>query len=339
MSSILQYASDLASRRARQRLRSLRNVLLAGFAAIVGTLGQPARGSAEVPQIHYRHVEVDGLSIFYREAGSPTAPTILLLHGFPTSSHMFRGLIPLLADRYHLVAPDYPGFGYSSTPDVAAFNYTFDHLADVIDHFTVAVGLKRYALYMQDYGGPVGLRLATRHPERVTALLIQNANAYDEGITPELRRVVLRLETDHGEEATASLRRLFELPATKEAYLDGETDPSLVSPDAWQHAQWGMDRPGNKDIQFALQANYWSNILLYRQWHDYFRRYQPPTLVTWGRGDRVFAVAGAAAYRNDLPKAEVHILSAGHFALETQVDPIAAYIRDFLARQPNLGDR
>ena len=333
MSSILEYAEDLASRRSKTRLRALRNVLLTGLAAVAGLLGQPVRGSAEVPQTHYRHVEVDGLSIFYREAGSPNAPTILLLHGFPTSSHMFRGLIPLLADRYHLVAPDYPGFGYSSTPSAATFNYTFDHLADVIDHFTDVIGLKRYALYMQDYGGPVGLRLATRHPDRVTALLIQNANAYDEGITPELRRVVLRLETDHGEEATASLRRLFELPATKEGYLDGEPDPTLVDPDAWTHAQWGMARPGNKDIQFALQANYWSNILLYPQWHAYFRRYQPPTLVTWGRGDLVFAVGGAAAYRNDLPKAEIHILSAGHFALESQSGPIADYIRDFLARQ------
>ena len=283
-------------------------LLSASAAAFAG--GAPAPSSAEVPQVHYRHVDVDGLSIFYREAGSPTAPTILLLHGFPTSSHMFRELIPLLADRYRLVAPDYPGFGYSSTPSVTEFTYTFDHLADVMDHFTDAIHLRRYALYMQDYGGPVGFRLAVRHPERVSALLIQNANAYDEGITPGLRQVVLRLRTDHSDEAVAALRTLFELSATKGAYLQGESDPSLVDPDAWQHPQWGMDRPGNKDIQFALQANYWTNLLRYDEWHDYFRRYQPPTLVTWGKGDEVFAAEGATAYRKDLPQAEIHFLDA-----------------------------
>jgi pimeloyl-ACP methyl ester carboxylesterase len=312
--------------------RALRGLVPTGLAAIVCIAGSPAVSSAKEPQIHYRHVEVDGLSIFYREAGSPTAPTILLLHGFPTSSHMFRDLIPLLADRFHLVAPDYPGFGYSSTPSVTEFTYTFDHLADVVEHFMDALHLQRYALYMQDYGGPIGFRLATRHSERVSALLIQNANAYDEGITPELRRVVLRLRTDRSEAAAATLRLLFELPATQEAYLHGEDDPSLVSPDAWRHAQWGMDRPGDKDIQFALQANYWSNLLLYDQWHEYFRRHHPRTLVTWGKGDPVFAVEGATAYRKDLPNAEVHLLSAGHFALETKAGVIAAYIRSFLDR-------
>jgi len=295
-------------------------------------IGVAAPSLAEAPQVHYRHVEVDGLSIFYREAGSPTAPTILLLHGFPTSSHMFRQLIPLLADRYHLIAPDYPGFGNSSTPSVTEFTYIFDRLADVMGDFTDALHLHRYALYMQDYGGPVGLRLATRYPERVSAMLIQNANAYDAGITPGLRQLVLRLRTDHSDEAVAKLRLLFELPATKDAYLQGESDPSLVDPDAWQHAQWGMDRPGNKDIQFALQANYWTNLLHYDEWHDYFRRYQPPTLVTWGKGDEVFAADGAAAYRKDLPQAEIHLLNAGHFALETQYGPIAEYIREFLPR-------
>ena len=292
----------------------------------------PAAAKASAPQVRYRTVRVDGLDIFYREAGSKTAPTLLLLHGFPTSSHMFRDLMPLLATRYHLVAPDYPGFGYSARPDVKAFHYTFDHLADVIERFTDALGLKTYALYMQDYGGPIGFRLATRHPERVAALIIQNANAYDEGVTQGLKDVVLRAWTDHSPEVEAKVRTLFELPSTKRQFLEGAADPTLVSPDAWEHAQWGMDRPGDKDIQFALQANYGSNVERYGEWHAYFRRYQPPTLVVWGKGDFVFAPAGAGAYRKDLPRVEIHMLDAGHFALETKAPEIAGYIDAFMAR-------
>jgi len=287
--------------------------------------------------IHYRTVKVDGLDIFYREAGSPDAPTILLLHGFPTSSHMFRDVIPLLADRFHLIAPDYPGFGYSSTPPPKQFRYTFDRLADVMQRFSDAVSLSRYALYAQDFGGPVGFRLAARRPERVSALLIQNANAYDEGISDGVRDVVLRVWRERTPETEAKLRTLFELPATMSQYLEGVPDPSLVSPDAWQHAQWGMDRPGNKEIQFMLHANYGSNIDRYPEWHDYFRRHQPPALVIWGKGDPVFTVAGAQAYAKDIKKVELHLLDAGHFALETHAAEIAAHIRRFLAsRLPSL---
>jgi pimeloyl-ACP methyl ester carboxylesterase len=282
--------------------------------------------------VHYRWVDVDGVSIFFREAGKKGAPTILLLHGFPTSSHMFRDLIPLLSDKYHLIAPDYPGFGYSEAPTVNEFEYTFDHLTDIIDHFTDAIGLDRYALYMQDFGGPVGFRLAARHPEKITALIIQNANAYDEGVTEALKAVVLRVWTDKSAEAAAQLRSLFELDVTKRQFLEGAPDPALVSPDSWSHAQWGMDRPGNKEIQFALHANYGSNPELYDRWHDYFRSARPPTLVVWGKGDFVFAREGALAYRNDLPDAEIHLLDAGHFALETNAAEIAGYIRDFLPR-------
>jgi pimeloyl-ACP methyl ester carboxylesterase len=280
--------------------------------------------------IHYRKLWVDGLTISYREAGPPQAPTLLLLHGFPTSSHMFRDLIPLLADRYHLVAPDYPGFGYSSTPDPREFHYTFDRLAEVMEHFTEAAGLRDYALYLQDFGGPVGLRLAAHHPERVRALIIQNANAYQEGLSEPVRDIVLRAYTDPSPEVAAKLRTFFELPVTKHQYLDGVPDPSLVSPDAWEHAQWGMDRPGNKEIQFALHANYGSNVERYPEWHRYFREHQPPTLVVWGKGDRVFLAAGAEAYRQDLKKIEIHLLDAGHFALETNAGEIAGYMRAFL---------
>ncbi len=289
--------------------------------------------SKDYSAVHYRSVQVDGLNIFYREAGDPKAPTLLLLHGFPTSSHMFRDLIPLLADRYHVVAPDYPGFGYSGAPAIDKFAYTFDHLTDVIENFTDSIGLRHYALYMQDFGGPVGFRLAARRPERVTALIIQNANAYDEGVTEGLKNVVLRAWTDHGEEAAAQLRTLFELPVTKRQFLEGAPDPALVSPDSWTHAQWGMDRPGNKEIQFVLHANYGSNPECYDAWHDYFRQYQPPTLVVWGRADFVFAQEGALAYRKDIPKAEIYLIDAGHFALETHAGEIATLMRDFLDRQ------
>lgn len=280
-------------------------------------------------EIHYRTVKVSGVEIFYRKAGDPRHPTLLLLHGFPTSSHMFRDLIPLLADQFHLVAPDYPGFGYSARPGVAEFDYTFDHLADVMEGFVDALGLSRYSLYLQDFGGPVGFRLATRRPHQVRGLVIQNANAYDEGISSGVRDVVLRIWTERTPQTEARLRELFELPATKRQYLEGAPDPSLVSPDSWQHAQWGMDRPGDKDIQFALHANYGSNVERYAEWHAYFRNFQPPTLIVWGRNDFVFTPAGAEAYRNELTHVELHMLDAGHFALETNAAEIAAFIRGF----------
>jgi pimeloyl-ACP methyl ester carboxylesterase len=280
---------------------------------------------------HYRTVRVSGLEIFYREAGPRDAPTILLLHGFPTSSHMFRDQIPRLADRYHLIAPDYPGFGNSACPSVEEFSYTFDHLADVLEAFTETVGLKSYALYLQDFGGPVGFRLATRHPERVTALVIQNANAFAEGVTDELRAVLLRLHRERTPEMRAKAAELFELPYTRRQYLEGVADPSLISPDAWQHAQWGMDRPGNKAIQYELHADYASNFDRYDEWQAYFRKYQPPALVVWGKHDFVFGVPGAKAYEKDLENIELHLLDAAHFALESNGPAIADHMRRFLA--------
>jgi pimeloyl-ACP methyl ester carboxylesterase len=289
-------------------------------------------GHASSRDIHYRIQRVQGIDIFYREAGNPSLPTLLLLHGFPTSSHMFRDLIPLLSDRYHVIAPDYPGFGYSARPTPAEFLYTFDHLADVMENFVDALGLQRYALYMQDFGGPVGFRLAARRPERVLALIVQNANAYEDGVSEGVRNVVLRYYRERNPETEAKLRELFELPTTKRQYLEGAPDRSLVNPDAWEHAQWGMDRPGDKEIQFALHANYGSNVERYEEWHAYFRQYQPPTLIVWGRGDFVFTPAGAEAYFKDLKHVELHMLDAGHFALETNAAEIAAYIRTFLTK-------
>ena len=284
--------------------------------------------------VHYRTVHVAGVDIFYREAGPAQAPTILLLHGFPTSSHMFRDLIPLLSDRYRLVAPDYPGFGYSSTPGVREFDYTFDHLADVIQGFTDALRLEKYSLYAQDFGGPVGFRLATRRPERVQTLIIQNANAYVEGMSTEVHDLLLSLNRDRSHERRAKAAAMFELPYTKKQFLDGVADPSLVSPDSWQQAQWGLDRPGNKEIQYTLHANYATNFDKYDEWHAYFKKYQPPTLVMWGKGDFVFGVPGAKAYQRDLKQVELHILDgAAHFALETNSRDIADFMRHFLSEQ------
>jgi pimeloyl-ACP methyl ester carboxylesterase len=285
--------------------------------------------------VRYRSIQVAGVEVFYREAGAANGRTLLLLHGFPSSSHMFRDLIPLLSDNLRLIAPDYPGFGYSSAPDPSEFEYTFDHLADVLEQFVDALGLRRYALYMQDFGGPVGLRLATRRPEAITGLVIQNANAYREGITPGLDALVLRAWRERSPETDANLRTLFEMPATKRQFLEGASDPSSISPDSWHHAQWGMDRPGNKAIQLVLHRNYGSNVERYDEWHAYLRARQPPTLVVWGRGDFVFAPEGASAYRIDLPRAEIHLLDAGHFALETHAAEIADRIRAFLCDAPD----
>jgi pimeloyl-ACP methyl ester carboxylesterase len=283
---------------------------------------------------HFKTIKVDGLDIFYREAGNPALPTILLLHGFPTSSHMFRDLMPLLANRFHLIAPDYTGFGGSSCPNPKDFDYTFDHFAEILVKFTDALELTSYALYLQDFGGPVGLRLAIQRPERVTGLIIQNANAYIEGVTPELTAILTRLYEERTDEMKAFAAELFELPYTKRQFLEGVADPSLVSPDAWNHAQWGMDRPGNKEIQYLIHANYASNFKRYDEWHAWFRKNQPPAIVVWGKGDFVFGVAGAKAYQKDLNNVELHILDeAAHFALETHSKEIAGLIVKFMDEQ------
>jgi pimeloyl-ACP methyl ester carboxylesterase len=293
----------------------------------------------QMSKIHFETVKVEGLDIFYREAGNPALPTILLLHGFPTSSHMFRDLMPLLSSRFHLIAPDYPGFGGSSCPDPKQFDYTFDHLGEILVKFTDAIKLSAYTLYLQDFGGPVGLRLAAQRAERVTGLIIQNANAYIEGVTPELTAILTRLFDERTDEMRAFAAQLFELPYTKRQYLEGVADPSLVSPDAWNHAQWGMDRPGNKEIQYLIHANYASNFKRYDEWHAFFRKYQPPALIVWGNGDFVFGLPGANAYQKDLNNSELHILDeAAHFALETHSEEIAGLIVKFMSARV-LGNR
>lgn len=283
------------------------------------------------PQVRYRTVAIDGVDLFYREAGPRDAPVVLLLHGFPTSSHMYRNLIPALADRYRVIAPDYPGFGQSAAPDRERFAYTFDHYAALIEKLTETLGAERYALYLFDYGAPVGLRLATRHPERVTALVVQNGNAYEEGIAG-FWDPIKAYWASGGQAEREAIRWLTSMQATTWQYTNGVKDVALVSPDAALLDQLGMDRPGNQEIQLDLFYDYRTNIPLYPAWQAYFRRHRPPALVVWGANDEIFVAAGAAPYGRDLPDAEIHMLDTGHFALETHGAEIAGRMRDFLAR-------
>ncbi|NNG46410.1 MAG: alpha/beta hydrolase [Deltaproteobacteria bacterium] len=279
--------------------------------------------------ITYKSVDVDGLRVFYREAGPKDAPKLLLLHGFPTSSHMFRNLISKLSDRFHLVAPDYPGYGNSSMPSTDEFEYSFDRLAQVIEKFTGKIGFESYSLYLMDYGAPVGFRLAVKHPERVEALIIQNGNAYEEGLREFWDPIKAYWKNKTAANADA-LRKLLTIDATKWQYTDGVRNIEAISPDNWMIDQPLLDRPGNSDIQLALFYDYGSNPPLYPKWQEYFRKYQPPTLIVWGKNDFIFPAEGAHPYKQDLKNLEFHLLDTGHFALEEDGDVIAGYIRRFL---------
>jgi pimeloyl-ACP methyl ester carboxylesterase len=296
------------------------------------TLGLPLVAAAAPPETTYHTVDVAGVQLFYREAGPKDAPHVLLLHGYPASSHMFRNLIPALADRFHVVAPDYPGFGHSAMPAPADFDYSFDHLAEVIDAFAVRLGLDRYALYVQDYGAPVGFRLAVRHPERVSALIVQNGNAYQEGLREFWAPIKAYWQDPTGEPRTGMAKAL-ELEATRWQYLAGVRRPERVSPDIWLIDQALLDRPGNKEIQLQLFYDYRNNPTRYPEWQAYFRRHQPPTLVVWGRNDPIFPAEGAHPYARDLKDVESHLLDTGHFALEEEGDTIATLMRSFLERK------
>ena len=310
----------------------------------------PLSGS---PTLH-KTIKIDGLDIFYREAGPKDAPTILLLHGFPTSSHMFRNLIPQLSDRFHLVAPDYPGYGNSSMPKVDEFDYSFDNLAKVMESFIQKLSLKKYSLYLMDYGAPVGFRLAVSHPERVEALIIQNGNAYVEGIDNNFWEPIKEYWKDRGainkgldnewwknvkaaykqpnmanEDA---LRFLVTLGATQWQYTNGVRNKEMISPDNWHVTQRLLDRPGNAEIQLQLFYSYGSNPPLYPKWQAYMREHQPPTLLVWGKNDEIFPAEGAHPYKRDLKDLEFHLLDTGHFALEEDGKVIAEHIRRFLGK-------
>jgi pimeloyl-ACP methyl ester carboxylesterase len=295
---------------------------------------------ASSPAVYYRTVKIDGLDIFYREAGPADAPVVLLLHGFPASSFMFRDLIGRLAGQYHVIAPDYPGFGYSAAPSTEAFAYTFDNLADVIEKFTDRLGLETYALYMQDFGGPVGFRLASKHPERVTALIIQNANAYDEGLPEDFWALPRSLWRDPSPENFAKIREAAISDAALQwNYTHGVKDVARIDPDSWVLQQALVNRPGNKDIMLALLYDYRTNPDRYPAWHRYFRDHQPPTLIAWGKNDVIFPAPGAQAYLQDLPNAELHLLDTGHFALEEKAEEIGQLMLDFLSRTVPAADR
>lgn len=295
---------------------------------------KPAAASARqaVPPIHYRNVQIDGVKVFYREAGPAGAPVILLLHGFPTSSHMFRNLIPLLADRFHVIAPDYPGYGQSDAPDRSAFKYTFANLTDVVDKLAGRLDLKKYSMYVMDYGAPIGYRLALKHPERVQALVIQNGNAYTEGLGA-FWDPIKAYWADASKPRREALAGLVTLETTKFQYTDGMGDVSRISPDNWTIDQALLDRPGNREIQLDLLGDYGTNVPLYPDFQAFFRKYQPPTLIVWGKNDKIFPESGAHPYLRDLPKAEMHILDSGHFALEDRLDVMGPLIRNFLDRK------
>ncbi|MFJ2345761.1 alpha/beta fold hydrolase [Streptomyces antimycoticus] len=282
--------------------------------------------------VHHRTAAVDGLEVFYREAGDPQAPVVVLLHGFPTSSHMFRHLIPALADRYRVIAPDHIGFGQSAMPSLRDFPYTFDALTQVTSGLLQGLGVDRFAMYVQDYGAPIGWRLALSDPDRITAIITQNGNAYVDGFVKPFWDGVFAYAEAPGPETEAPMRGALTAEITRWQYLNGVADPTLVSPDNWVHDQALLDRPGNDEIQLKLFRDYPTNVDLYPRVQQYFRDSRVPLLAVWGANDEIFGPAGAEAFGQDLPDAEIHLLDSGHFALESHLQSITAYIRDFLGR-------
>lgn len=287
-------------------------------------------GTEESSAVHFNTVTIDNVEVFYREAGPKTGSTILLLHGFPTSSNMFRNLIPALASTFHVVAPDYPGYGFSGMPDRSNFSYTFQNLSNIVEKLTEKLELKKYFLYVMDYGAPVGYRLALRNPEKVQGFIVQNGNAYDEGLL-EFWDPIKKYWQDPSEENRKALAFLVTPEATKWQYQNGVSDLTALDPTTWTLDQLGMDRPGNADIQLDFLYDYRTNVPLYPDFQAYFRKYQPPMLITWGKNDHIFPPAGATPYKRDLKTVETHLLDTGHFALETHGHEIAARILKFVA--------
>ncbi len=282
----------------------------------------------------YHATSIDGVDIFYREAGLKDKPTILLLHGFPTSSHMYRNLIPQLAEHYHVIAPDYPGFGHSAMPNRTEFTYSFDVFAELSDKLLNQLNIKSYAIYVFDYGAPVGFRLFHKHPERITAIISQNGNAYDDGIAGFWDPIKAYWQT-HAEKEREAIRWLTSITATRWQYNNGvpANIATRISPDGWQHDQSLMDRPGNADIQLDIFYDYQTNLPLYAKWQEALRKHKPALLAIWGRNDEIFVAPGALAFKRDLPDAEIHLLDTGHFALETHGEEIAVLMLDFLDRK------
>jgi len=322
-------------------------------------LGRVLAAAESTHPVSYKTVEIENVEIFYREAGNPANPTIILLHGFPTSSHMFRNLITALADQYHLVAPDYPGYGFSAMPAVDEFEYSFDNVATLMEQFIDELGLDSYSLYLMDYGAPIGFRIAAHRPGQIETLIIQNGNAYVEGIDNDFWEPIQAYWQDRGainqgldnawwknvkdayEQPNMAnqdaLRFLLTLGATKWQYTNGVPDVTAVSPDNWGHVQPLLDREGNQAIQLQMFYSYGTNPPLYPAWQAYFRKHQPPTLIVWGQNDEIFPAAGAEPYKRDLENLDFHLIDTGHFALETHGDEIAGLMREFIGR--NLDTR
>jgi pimeloyl-ACP methyl ester carboxylesterase len=290
------------------------------------------KATVAATQTLHKTINIDGVEIFYREAGPADAPTILLLHGFPTSSHMFRNLIPALADQYHVVAPDYPGFGNSAQPAMETFDYTFDNLAKVMEQFVAALGIEKYSLYLMDYGAPIGFRLAAKHPEQVQSLIVQNGNAYEEGLREfwDPIRVYWKDRTPKNAEPLAGF---IAHDGVKWQYTHGVRNVDTISPDNWNVDLRHLTREGNPAIQLALFYDYQNNVPHYPEWQAYFRKHQPPTLIVWGKNDYIFPAEGAHPYKRDLKNLEFHLLDTGHFALEEDGQTIADTIRNFLNKQ------
>lgn len=278
------------------------------------------------PRVAHRFVDIQGVRVFYRETGPTDAPVLLLLHGFPSASHQFRRLMDALGDQYRVIAPDYPGFGHTETPE--DFTYSFDRLADIVEDFVTKLGLTSFVMYTFDFGGPVGLRLATRHPEWIAGLIVQNSNAYDAGLSDIARNMIANRPGVPDAEANA--RQILELPVTRGQYEGGTTDAEQVAPEGWTLDQHFLDLPGRKDAQVALLLDYHTNITRYPEWQQWLRDNQPPTLIVWGRNDAFFLEAGAHAYLGDLPNADIHVFDTGHFALEEKLPEIAPLIVRFL---------
>jgi pimeloyl-ACP methyl ester carboxylesterase len=286
-----------------------------------------------MPAVHHRYTTVEGQRLFYREAGPSGAPVVVLLHGFPTSSFMFRGLIPALADRYHVIAPDHLGFGLSDAPAAAEFDYTFERLTDLTQGLLDQLGVNRYAVYLQDYGAPIGFRLALRRPGDIAAIITQNGNGYDAGFVEGFWKTVRDYQQAPTGSAEAAIRQAFTLEVTRWQYLTGVPDETLVSPDAWEHDFALLSRPGNDLIQLALLRDYATNPPLYPRVHEYLRSSAVPVLAVWGQGDEIFGPDGARAFAADAVDPEIHLLEGGHFLLESAGDEVAELIRDFLGRR------
>lgn len=299
------------------------------FAMAYGARGDSLPSTSAT--ITYHKVQVDGVGIFYREAGPKSAPTIVLLHGYPSSSRMFDSLIPLLAARYHLIAPDYPGFGQSDAPPPSHYSYTFDHLAQTTNDLLEQLGINKYIFYLQDYGGPVGFRIMLQHPERLQALVIQNANAYEAGLGPKWAKIAKYWADPKAHPEV--LDTFVSLADFKHRHIAGSPNPERYNPDTWTDEYAVLSRPGEKEIQGDLLYDYRTNVASYPKWQAWLRAHKPPTLIVWGRYDPSFIAPGAEAYRRDVPDAEIHLLDAGHFALDEKVDEIASRMIDFLQRQ------